>query len=117
MVKETKTHALKPEFSSIPDPAQPPLRKCTHQQHFMSPKLNPQAQTHHLLILKKLVTDGKSDEVFSLATMTIIATGLETIWASRLVKKSTSIYIVRSELECAVSIRRRSRNKKIREQI
>ena len=56
-----------------------------------------------------------TDEVFSLATMTIITTWLENIWANRLVKKCTSVYMMRSELECAVSIRRRSRNRKIRE--
>ena len=62
-----------------------------------------------------LTLQVNTDEVFSLATMTIIATGLETSWANRLIKKSTSLYMMRSELECAVSIRRRSRNKKIRE--
>ena len=62
-----------------------------------------------------LTLQVNTDEVFSLATMTIITTGLETIWANRLVKKSTSLYMMRSELECAVSIRRRSRNRKIRE--
>ena len=57
----------------------------------------------------------KADEVFMLATITIITTGLELIWANRLIKKATTGYMMRAELECSISIRRRSRNRKIRE--
>ena len=57
----------------------------------------------------------ETDEVFSLATMTIFTTGLETIWANRVEKKATSMYEMRSELESAVSIKRRSRNRLTRE--
>ena len=64
---------------------------------------------------KSLSLQVKDDEVFMLATLTIITTGLEAIWANRQVKKVTSLYTMRAQLECAVSIRRRSRNRKIRE--
>ena len=57
----------------------------------------------------------ETDEVFSLATMTILTTGLETIWANRVEKKVTTMYEMRSELESGVSIKRRSRDRKIRE--
>ena len=57
----------------------------------------------------------ETDEVFSLATMTILTTGLETIWANRLEKKVTTMYEMRSELESAVSIKRRSRDRRSRE--
>ena len=57
----------------------------------------------------------ETDQVFRLATMTILTTGLETIWANRVEKKATSMYEMRSELESAVSIKRRSRNRQIRE--
>ena len=55
----------------------------------------------------------ETDEVLSLATMTLLTTGLETIWANRVEKKATSMYEMRSE--SAVSIKRRSRNRQIRE--
>ena len=42
----------------------------------------------------------ETDEVFSLATMTILTTGLETIWANRVEKKVTTMYEMRS---CCVS--------------
>ena len=64
---------------------------------------------------KTLSLQVKAGEVFMLATLTIITTGLEAIWANRQVKKVTSLYTMRAQLECAVSIRRRSRNRKIRE--
>ena len=41
--------------------------------------------------------------------------GLEFIWEQRKLKKATSTYSIRAELEAAVSLRRRSRSKKIRE--
>ena len=64
---------------------------------------------------RSLTLQVRADEVFMLATITILTTGLELIWANRLIKKTTSLYMMRAELECAVSIRRRSRNRKIRE--
>ena len=64
---------------------------------------------------KALTLELRADEVFSLATITILSTGLEIIWANRQHKKITTMFMMRSELENAVSIRRRSRNRKIRE--
>ena len=64
---------------------------------------------------KALTLQFRADEVFMLATVTILTTGMELIWANRLMKKSTSLFMKRAELKCAVSIRRRSRNRKIRE--
>ena len=56
-----------------------------------------------------------ADEVFLLPTITVLATGLMAIWENRLQKKVTNLFMMRTELECAVSIRRRSRNRIIRE--
>ena len=64
---------------------------------------------------KSLLLQVKADEVFTLATITILTTGLELIWANRQQKKATTLFMMRAELECAVSIRRRSRNHLIRE--
>ena len=64
---------------------------------------------------KSLTLQVRADEVFVLATITILTTGLETIWANRQMKKVTTQYMMRTELECAISIRRRSRNKITRE--
>ena len=64
---------------------------------------------------KALQLLADSEEVFLLPTITVLATGLMTIWTNRLLKRVTNLYSMRTELECAVSIRRRSRNRKIRE--
>ena len=64
---------------------------------------------------KCLSLQVRADEVFSLAIITILTTGMETIWANRQQKKVTTLFTMRAELECAVSIKRRSRNRKIRE--
>ena len=52
---------------------------------------------------------------FLLPTIIIIATGLQFIWEQRKQKKSSSPYMIRVELEAAVSISRRSRSKGIRD--
>ena len=70
------------------------------------------AQLNEEKVLQLLV---EADEVFLLPTVIILATGLTTIWSNRLLKKTTNLYSLRTELECAVSIRRRSRNRRIRE--
>ena len=56
-----------------------------------------------------------ADEVFLLPTITVLATGLMAIWENRLQKRVTNLFMMRTELECAVSIRRRSRHRIIRE--
>ena len=70
---------------------------------------------HDLTAEKCLSLQIRADEVFSLATITILTTGMETIWANRQQKKVTTLFMMRAELECAVSIKRRSRNRMIRE--
>ena len=64
---------------------------------------------------KSLTLQVSADEVFMLATITILTTGLEKIWANRQLKKTTTPHTMRAELECAVSIKRRSRNRRMRE--
>ena len=64
---------------------------------------------------KILILEVKAQEIYMMATIAMIATGLETIWANRQLKKSTTVYMIRADLELAVSIRRRSRNRIIRE--
>ena len=55
------------------------------------------------------------DPVYELPVMLILATGLHFIWENRVAKKSTSLYQVRAEIECMVSLLRRSRSKRLRE--
>ena len=74
-----------------------------------------QSYDYQLTLEKSLTLEIWADEVFSLATITILSTGLEMIWANRQQKKITTLFMMSSELESAVSIRRRSRNRKIRE--
>ena len=64
---------------------------------------------------KSLTLQVSADEAFMLATITILTTGLEIIWANRQLKKATTPHMIRAELECAISIKRRSRNRRIRE--
>ena len=64
---------------------------------------------------KSLSLQVKADEVFTLIMITMLTTRLEMIWANRQQKKVTIIFMMRAKLECAISIRRRSRNRIIRE--
>ena len=56
-----------------------------------------------------------TDDPFLMPSVAILATGLEFIWENRKLKKSTTLFDMRTELELSVSIRRRSRSKVIRE--
>ena len=56
-----------------------------------------------------------TDEPFLIATVNILATGLELIWEARKMKKRTNLFQMRAELEMAISIRRKSRSKFLRE--
>ena len=56
-----------------------------------------------------------ADDPFLLASTSILATGFEFIWENRKLKKNTSLFTMRAELELAISIRRRSRLRQIRE--
>ena len=64
---------------------------------------------------RSLILDITADEIFLLPTVTLLSTGLELIWENRKLKKSTTLYSIRAELEAAVSLRRKSSSKKIRE--
>ena len=56
-----------------------------------------------------------ADELFLLPCATIFATGLSFIWENRKVRKYTNLFMMRAELEAAVSVRRRSRLSRLRE--
>ena len=89
---------------------------CSKNQDAASAMLRcAQSYDDQLTPKKSLSLQIRADEVFSLATITILTTGLEMIWANRQHKKVTTMFMMRAELECAVSIRRRSRNRLIRE--
>ena len=69
----------------------------------------------NLTMEKSLRMEVESDEPFILSTVSTLATGLLFIWENRKLKKSTTLPMMRAELEAAVSIKRRSRLKKVRE--
>ena len=56
-----------------------------------------------------------SDEPFLLASVSILATGLEFIWENRKLRKSTTLFTMRAELESSISIKRRFRLSRVRE--
>ena len=64
---------------------------------------------------KSLTMRIKVDGCFEMAVISILSTGLELIWSRRLVKKNTDLITMRSELEWAAILRRKSRNPKIKE--
>ena len=64
---------------------------------------------------KALRLELQSDDPFLLSSAAILAVGLEFIWDNRRHKKTTSLFLMRTELETAISIRRRSRSRRIRE--
>ena len=74
-----------------------------------------QAYDEKLTAEKSLRLEIAADEVFILPTVSVLATGLELIWQNRKLKKSTPLYSIRAELEAAVSLRRKSSSRKIRE--
>jgi hypothetical protein len=112
-------------------PATSPLCWCnsgaqeTYQHLFFQCAKNEQAGLSLLRVLQSYdsnITEERSLRLellavdpFMLPTVALLATGLELIWERRKVKKSTTQYEMRSELELAVSIRRRSRSRTIRE--
>ena len=56
-----------------------------------------------------------AEDPFRLPSAALLAVGLEYIWERRKLKKKTRPYEMRTELELAVSIRRKARSKKILE--
>ena len=74
-----------------------------------------QAYDKDLAAEKTLRLEIITDEPFLIATVAILSTGLQFIWENRRLKKSTTVYSIRAELEAAVSLRRKSSSKVIRE--
>ena len=64
---------------------------------------------------KSLHLELAADLPFLLPSVAILATWPQFIWKNRKLKKSTSLFAIRAELEAAVSLRRRSSSSKIRE--
>ena len=64
---------------------------------------------------KLLRLEIKTDEPFLVATASVVSSGLKLIWESLRIKKRTTIYTMRAELESAISIKRRSRLRRVRE--
>ena len=64
---------------------------------------------------KALRLEIEADEPFLLPVLSLLSSGLELIWNTRTVKKHTSLYTMRAELESSISIKRRSRLARIRE--
>ena len=62
-----------------------------------------------------LLLDLKTDPTYELMSILILATGLSTIWNNRLKKKQTSPFQIRTDLECLVSLLRKSRSRNLRE--
>ena len=56
-----------------------------------------------------------AEDPFRLPSAALLAVGLEYIWERRKLKKNTRPYEMRTELELAVTIRRKARSKKILE--
>ena len=55
------------------------------------------------------------DPIYELPTVLVLYTGLNLIWRNRTSGKGTAAYQVRAELECLISLLRRSRRRRLRE--
>ena len=64
---------------------------------------------------KVLLLDINCEPIYQQSVVMIMYTGLYHIWENRTKRKTTSIYQIRSELECLISLLRRSRSKYLRE--
>ena len=90
--------------------------KCEHNREAGRALFNSVSSYDRTLTETKMLrVELDTDEPFLLASVYILATGLEFIWENRKVRKRTSLYVMRAELEAAISIRRRSRLRTIRE--
>ena len=56
-----------------------------------------------------------SDTLYKLPVMLVLCTGMNYICENRLKKKGTSIFQIRSEIECLISLLRRSRRRLLKE--
>ena len=64
---------------------------------------------------KCLILNITTDALYELPTMLVLGAGLNLIWGNRTMKKRTTVHQTRAEIECLVSLLRKSRNKKLRE--
>ena len=126
-------HTLLPSKERLnhPTPTTSPLCPCatgdqeTYQQLFIECSWNKQAgealvncvrsYSPTITVDKTLRMELLADEPFLLPCATIFATGLSFIWENRKVRKYTTLFMMRAELEAAVSVRRISRLFRIRE--
>ena len=69
----------------------------------------------NLTEVKSMRLELTADDPFLMPTIAILTTGLEFIWENRKLKKPTALYTLRAELELAVSIRRKSSSRRVRE--
>ena len=74
-----------------------------------------QAYDRNLTVEKSLRLKIKTDETSILPTVAILAIGLLFIWENRKQRKQTTLFMMRAELEAAVSSKRSSRLRHIRE--
>ena len=74
-----------------------------------------QSYDRSLTEVRSLRVELSADEPFLLASMSILSSGLELIWENRKVKKSTAKYSMRVELESSISIKRRTRLRRVKE--
>ena len=70
---------------------------------------------HSITHQKVLLLDINCEPIYQQSVVMIMYTGLYHIWENRIKRKTTSLYQVRSELECLISLLRRSRSKYLRE--
>ena len=64
---------------------------------------------------KALRLELSGDECFLLSSIVLLATGLQFIWENRKQKLATTLFLMRAELEAAVTLRRKSSNRRIKE--
>ena len=89
---------------------------CRHNQEAADALLRcVRSYDSDLTASKSLTFRIKTEGCFEMASVSLLSVGLELIWNNRLQKKSTSVITMRSELECATILRRKSRNPKIKE--
>ena len=60
------------------------------------------------------IIELNADELFILDTVSLLSSGLELIWENRKSKRSTALFSMRAELEASVSIKRKSRLRKVK---
>ena len=65
--------------------------------------------------LKAIRLNIHTDALYELPTILMLSTGLEFIWTNRSQKKSTNLFMIRTEMELLVCLLRKSRPRRLRE--